>query len=315
MGLLGESVRSHCARFFSPIASEPAAKDERHTLPVRHLMLPIRVASHTGRDAPPAHDVGNLLDGERPQGKVEGCCRVERALMDQLDAPFGQLVEAQAVIEGYGTGGRPSQLADMRQAAKVPTEVARDAPYIGALGDVEVEGPGATLGINADELRTVDGHTPGAELKILPRPSGIIGTSAPNGDGRETRRHLVARSHEARELDFGPPWVEELAGHVSSRRDLALSVVGRRLGAEGEGCPIPLAVEREKPEELRSLPYAHDEHSRGSRVKRTRMPNALLAHGAPHTGDHVVAREANGLVYGYERGERARTTAQRPSSV
>ena len=126
---------------------------------------------------------------------------------------------------------------------------------------------------------------------------------------------LVALANETRELRGGSPRVEKGLGHVGGGDDLALRVIGRGLGTEGEARSIPLSVEREKPEELCRLTDAHDEDPGRRRVERAGMAHAPLAHRATDARDDVMAGHARGLVDGYERGEGARTTAQRPSSA
>ena len=84
--------------------------------------------------------------------------------------------------------------------------------------------------------------------------------------------------------------------NVGLTHNLALGVVGRGLGPEGDLRDIRLGVEREHPEQARRLPDANDHHARGERIECARMPHAALPQRPAHTGHDVVGCAPNGLI-------------------
>ena len=84
------------------------------------------------------------------------------------------------------------------------------------------------------------------------------------------------------------------AAHVVRRRDLALVVERARLSAEHDLADVRLAGR--VPQQPRHPPEPDQQHARGARVERARVPDPLLAEDAPAAGDDVVRRPPRRLV-------------------
>ena len=159
----------------------------------------------------------------------------------------------------------------------------------------------------------MDGHVAGRKLDLLAVAGQGVGAPAVDGDGGVGRRHLVLLAEKPVQGLSGKRGVGELVWHRGRPDDLALGVVGVRGRAKLHLRDVGLAVQREHAEELGGLADTYDQHAGGRRVERAGVPDALLAHRSTDAVDHVVAGEAEGLVDGDERIQRARAAAQRTS--
>ena len=124
-------------------------------------------------------------------------------------------------------------------------------------------------------------------------PSHLVGAAALHANRGVVGRHLL---DPAPELGQGGLHGSPVGGRSLPRGQLAVEVVGRRAGAEGDHRPVRLVVGQVVLDQPRGTAEEDRQHASRERIERAAVPDASHAGQAPDDGDHVVRGGPGGLV-------------------